>query len=148
MPHSVRAYFHDRERVARAVDLLVESQIPEDQIRVTVEDGRGAQLEEIPVKERTAVLRGAGLGAAGGAVLGVLAALLLAPGALLQAAVAGAAAGVPLGGIWGMGRWTGHEELARHDLDRGAAVVTVEGEALRERALEALRRAEPDVVRG
>lgn len=164
MANEVRAWFHEPDEVSDAVDLLVERKIPQDQIRVTVEDGRGREVREVPVKERMGALRGALWGAAGGAAFGVVGVLLLGTGAftwtgldplgsglvmaVVRAAAGGALAGVPLGGVLGMARWQGSEELSRERLQQGAAVVTVRGEGLLERARKALEASGPARIEG
>lgn len=164
MADQVKAWFHDADEVTRAVDRLVEEKIPPDQIRVTVEDSRGTEVRELPVKERMGALRGAAWGAAGGAAFGVLAVLFLSTGAftwvgleplgsgvamgMLRAAVGGAVAGVPLGGVLGMARWKGYEKIDPHELRQGSAVVTVKGEGLLDRARRALEDVGPARVQG
>ena len=165
VPEQVKGWFHDRDRVAHTVDELMEGKIPQDQIRVSVEDRSGTTVRLVPVKSRMGVFRGAVWGAVGGAVFGLLAALLTAAGALswtgmeplqggdLRAAgdymaavrgmLAGAAAGVPLGGVWGLARWRGAMDLSDEELRDGAAVVTVEGAGIVERAEAILQRQEP-----
>lgn len=162
MATQVRGWFQQAEKVAKAVDRLVREKIPEDQIRVTVEDRDGRVLERIPVKQKMGALRGAAWGAGGGAVLGILLILFLSLGAFewagfapmagavvvgfLRAAVAGAVAGLVVGGIWGMGHWQGQQELSAEALSQDYAVVTVRGEGLLERAERVLRSLDPSRV--
>jgi hypothetical protein len=165
VPEQVRGWFHDRERVAHAVDELMEGKIPQDQIRVSVEDRSGTTVRVVPVKGRMGVFRGAMWGAAGGAAFGLVAAFLTAAGALnwtgieplqggdlmaagdyiaaLRGMLAGAAAGVPLGGVWGLARWRGAMDLSDDELRDGAAVVTVEGAGIVDRAEHILQAQEP-----
>jgi len=146
----VTARFQDRDALERAVDALLEAQIPPDQIRVSVRSEEGTVQRRIPVKARLGALRGALRGAAVGGVLAAIAVLLLSTGsfagselgdaafALLSGVVgataAGALAGVTIGGIWSMGQWTGGETLSEQELKDGFAVITVHGDGLRARS--------------
>lgn len=151
---TVEGVFHDRETLTRAVERLSEKSVPADSIRVFVRDESGERRREIAVEDESGVLRGALIGAGVGALVGLLIAIGVATGMFgpvgteifsvdgvlgaLRAMLAAAAAGVPLGGVLGLGYWQGRKKIARTDFEEGTAVVVVESDQLSELAKRTL----------
>lgn len=152
---TVEGVFHDRGSVTRAVEALAEKSVPADSVRVFVRDRSGERRREVPVEDESGALRGAIIGAGVGAVLGLAIAVAVGAGMLgatgtgilslegltgaLGAILAAAAAGVPLGGLLGMGYWRGRKRIADVELEEGTAVVVVESDELSPLAQDTLR---------
>jgi hypothetical protein len=150
------AEFRDRASLNRAVRELTGHSVPVDSIRVFARSPEGSR-REIPVEEGTGTLRAALLGAAVGAVAGVVLVGLVLAGAFgepgvsilgvrgivgaVRTIVLTAAAAVPLGALLGMGRWRSSGEISDQELARGSAEVVVTSRELEPRAREILRRA-------
>lgn len=151
----VEGVFHDRRSVTRAVEALAEKSVPADSVRVLVRDDSGEHRREIPVEDESGALRGAIIGAGVGAVVGLAIAVAVGTGmagpagagilsleglaGAFRAMLAAAAAGVPLGGLLGMGYWRGRKKISEEDFQRGTAVVVVESDELSQLARETLR---------
>jgi len=136
--------YHDKDKVTRAVESLLDRGVPVDELSVMLTDRTGEEIRSIPVEEGTGTTRGATVGGLVGASLGtvgvtlVATGIVLAPGVSLLAAgpvlalliggsgLAGAAVGAPLG----MGQWRGLDDVAMEELQRGAAVVAVHSDEL------------------
>src|SRR5690606_29908945 len=113
--------FHEADKVTAAVRSLLGRSVPADQISVVVLDPGGAH-HDVPVDGEAGTLKGAAIGGSVGGALGALGVALATTGAVaapgvgllaagpvlaaLRCAMVGAVAGVPLGGVIGMGRWT------------------------------------------
>lgn len=154
---TVEGVFHDLPSVTRAVEALAEKSVPADSVRVFVRDRSGERRREVPVEDESGALRGAIIGAGVGAVVGLAIAFAVGTGTLgpagagilslegltgaLRAMVAAAAAGVPLGGLLGMGYWRGRKRITDVELQEGTAVVVVESDELSQLAQDTLRSA-------
>jgi hypothetical protein len=151
---TVVADFRDRASLNRAVRELTGHSVPVDSIHVYVRSPDG-ERREIPVETEAGVLRGALLGAAAGAGIGVVIVGLALAGVFGEAAVGplagivgalrtvllAAAAAVPLGALLGMGRWRSRGKISDQELEQGGAEVVVTSEELEPRAREILERA-------
>ena len=144
MTKVVMGTYHDKDKVTRAVEALLEKGVPVDEISVVLTDRTGEEVRSIPVKEDTGATSGATVGGLVGASLGavgvtlVATGIVLAPGVSLIAAgpvlalliggsgLAGAAVGAPLG----MGNWRGLRDVAMEEVERGSAVVAVHSDEL------------------
>jgi uncharacterized membrane protein len=148
----VYGIFESEERAADALRLLVDAGFPVAEISGLMHAGE--QIEELSVDGKTAVARGAvvgaALGALGGAVLAP-AAGILAVGPLvaaLQGAAIGGAAGVGFGGLAGLGFWREEIDFIDRHVKQGDVLIGVETIAEREdQAEKALREARPRAVR-
>jgi hypothetical protein len=147
----VYGIYESEEQAAEALRLLVDAGFPVAEISALMH--AEAQVEELAVEGKTAVARGAAIGAAlgalGGAVL-VPAAGALAVGPLLaalQGAAIGGATGLGFGGLAGLGFWREEIDLIDRHVKEGDVVIGVETIAERgDRAHEALREAKPKAV--
>ncbi len=151
----VEGVFHDRDALTESVRGLLEKSVPADSIRVFVRDARGERSREVDVDDEAGTLRGALFGAAAGGGVALVLALAAAAGFLgptrveplglvglsgaFAAALAGAAAGVPLGALLGMGRWRGASRIGAVEIRDTGAVVVVESSELAELAASVLR---------
>lgn len=144
--------YESEERAADALRLLVDAGFPVAEISGLMHDGK--QIEELSVDGKTAVARGAVvgavLGALGGAVLAP-AAGLLAVGPLvaaLQGAAIGGSAGVGFGALAGLGFWREEIDFIDRHLKQGDVIIGVDTIAERKgHAEKALREAKPRAVR-
>jgi hypothetical protein len=141
-PPHVTAIFSDPKAAERAVHELIESHFSADEISIVVTDRKGTHEEH--VEHDTGVAEGAASGAALGGVLGALGATLVATGivaapglsvfaagplvAVLQTAVAGAAVGLEVGALAGLGVWTDEAHVHAEALKKGGVVVAVPAE--------------------
>lgn len=164
MSTAVRGIFHGREGVKRAVERLAEKSVPADTITVWVLDDDGKPKRQVAVEDEAGTLRGALIGAAVGGAVGLAIAVLGLAGAfgavgverlglgslagILRAIATGAAAGVPLGALLGLGHWRGRKTLSEDELDGGAAMVVVESDELAETARRVLEEAGAERVTG
>jgi hypothetical protein len=144
MTKIVMGTYHDKEKVTAAVETLLEHGVPVDEVSVMLTDQTGEEVRSIPVKEDTGVMRGATVGGIAGASLGavgvtlVATGIVLAPGVSLLAAgpvlallIGGSGlAGAAMGGPLGMGQWSGLDDVAMEELQRGSAVVAVHSDEL------------------
>lgn len=160
----VKGVFHRKDRLADAVERLAEQSVPADDIGVFVLDASGEPAREIPVRDESGVLRGALVGAAFGAGLGLVVLLLALTGVFgpvgaelvsarslvgaIRTVVGGAVAGVPLGAILGMGRWWDRRRISDEEMAGHGAIVTVESDALADVARRVLGEAGADRVTG
>jgi hypothetical protein len=158
---SVTGTFRDARDVNHAVRKLTAQSIPTDVIRVFVVDEQGRRRREIMVEDEAGALKGALIGGAVGAVIGlgvvILVPLIYGPANLgflsvsslfgaLRAIGICAVAGVPLGAILGMGRWEGRKRIAKVGVSGGRVQVVVESEELAELARETLEAAGAESV--
>ena len=155
--HAVVGTFDDRESATAAVHGLAERSVPADIIDVYVLDDTGAPTRTVKVEDESGVLRGALLGLAGGAFLGLGIVVLAAAGVLVDAdvefltydSIAGAfrivaltaLAGVPLGGVLGLGHWRGHKKISVDEAESGSILVVVTTDELAALARQVLRQA-------
>jgi hypothetical protein len=161
--HHVTGIFSDVAAAERAVHDLVEQHFNPDDVSILVSDARGTHQEG--TKFDTGVAEGAVSGAALGGLLGATGAALAATGVLagpgaallgtgpivaaLEGAVGGAAAGLEVGALTGLGFWTDEADIHADHLKRGGVVVAIP--ATHEHAAEARRifaEAGADAVRG
>lgn len=138
---SIKGYFQRPHDVSSAVDGLVASSIPIDELEVYVVDESGKPIRKLMIRDEPGTRRGAITGAIVGAGLGALVAILiwadvlgaewaaaLGPNALISGLAltcVSAAAGVPIGAAFGMGRWQGRKKISVPSLDSGGSVVVV-----------------------
>lgn len=155
--HAVVGTFGDRESATAAVHGLAERSVPADIIDVYVLDDTGAPTRSVEVEDESGVLRGALLGLAGGAVLGLGIVVLAATGVLVDAevdiltydSIAGAfrivaltaLAGVPLGGVLGLGHWQGRKKISVEEAESGSIMVVVTTDELTELSRQVLQEA-------
>jgi len=142
MGHHVTGIFSDPQAAERAVSDLIENHFSAEQISVVVTDRQGTHGEEI--EHDTGVAEGATGGAALGGALGALGATLVATGiiaapglsvfatgpllAALKGAVAGAAVGLEVGGLAGLGLWKDEAHIHAEALQKGGVVIAVPAE--------------------
>jgi len=148
----VYGIYENEERAAGALRNLVNADFPVAEVSGLMHDDR--ETEELIVEGRTAVGRGAVVGAALGALGGAIlapAAGLLAAGPLiaaLEGAALGGAAGVGVGGLAGLGFWREEIDLIERKLRRGNVIIGVNTIPERRASAEqALRDAQPNEVR-
>lgn len=163
MGHHVTAIFSDPKAADRAVRDLIERHFCADEISIVVANREGTHEEE--VEHDTGVAEGAMGGAALGGLLGALGATLVATGvvvapqlgvfaagpllALLRGAVAGAALGLEVGALAGLGFWKDEAHIHATALKRGGIVVAVPAEHEHaEHARKVFRESGADAVRG
>jgi hypothetical protein len=161
--HHVTAIFSDPQAAERAVRDLIEISFNNDEISIVVTDREGRHEEE--VEHDTGVAEGATGGAALGGALGALGATLVstgvvaAPGlavfavgpllAALKGAVAGAAFGLEVGALAGLGFWKDEAHIHAEALKKGGVVVAVPaGHDRAEHARKVFTEAGADEVRG
>ncbi len=161
--HHVTAIFSDPEAAERAVRDLIESHFSSDEISIVVTDREGRHEEE--VEHDTGVAEGATGGAALGGVLGALGATLVATGvvaapglavfaagpllAALKGAAAGAAFGLEVGALAGLGFWKDEAHIHAEALKKGGVVLAVPAEHDHaEHARKVFTEAGADEVRG
>ena len=151
----VSGIYHDAGMVTEAVRSLLGESVPADAICVRVHRASGV-TEDVVVQDDSGVLEGAWVGArigalAGAFLMGGLAVVvpmtsgdgLLAGepfSAALRGALGGAAAGVTLGGLIGIGRWNGLRDLAADALEGGSVEVRVRSDDLQDTARRILER--------
>lgn len=164
MGHHVTGIFSEPKSAERAVRDLVDNHFDVDEISIVVADRQGEHEE--PVEHDTGVAEGATGGAALGGVLGALGATLVATGivvvepeisllaagpllAALRGAVAGAAVGLEVGALAGLGFWKDEAHVHAEALKKGGIVVAVPGEHEHaEHARKVFVEAGADEVRG
>ena len=163
MGHHVTGIFSDPQAAEGAVQGLIESHFSPEEISIVVTDREGIHEEE--VEHDTGVAEGATGGAALGGVLGAVGATLVATGivvapgltvfatgpllAALKGAVAGAAVGLEVGALAGLGVWKDEAHVHAEGLKQGGVVVAVPAEHEHaEHARKAFTEAGADVVRG
>lgn len=138
--------FDGEEAAADAVQRLVDSDFPSDDIRALMREG--SKTEELPVRGRTSAARGITVGA----ILGIIAGALVAVGtdlvtsepwlAAIKGAVVGGAIGTAIGALTGLTFWREEVDFLHRDLKKGAVIVGVETNPGRKAtAEEALRAA-------
>ena len=151
----IYALFPDETQAKRAIEALVEEEFAAASIHVLMKDPLGTgKVKEVPVSTKTMVGPGVAIGAALGAVGGVLVALtggIFAAGpivALLQGVTTGGAAGVLAGTLGGLGYWRDVADFPAHEIESGAILVGVDAAAQGQvaRATRALRRAGAQLV--
>jgi hypothetical protein len=142
MAHHVTAIFSDAKVAELAVRELVEEHFNPREISIVVIDREGTHEEE--VVHDTGVSEGATGGAALGGVLGAIGASLVATGviaapgltvfaagpllAAFKGAVAGAAVGLEIGALGGLGFWDDEAHIHAEALKRGGVVIAVPAE--------------------
>jgi predicted O-methyltransferase YrrM len=163
MQHHVTGIFSDPQAAERAVRELIESHFSAEEISIVVSDREGAHEEE--VEHDTGIAEGATGGAAIGGALGMLGATLVATGvvaapglavfatgpllAALKGAVGGAAFGLEVGALGGMGFWKDEAHIHAEALKKGGVVVAVPAEHEHaEHARKVFTEAGADDVRG
>jgi hypothetical protein len=155
--HAVVGTFDDRSSATDAVHGLAEQSVPADLIDVYVLDESGAPTRAVEVEDEAGVLRGALWGLAGGAAVGLLIVVLVATGVLVDEPVdfftygaAGQAlriialtalAGVPLGGVLGLGHWWGRKKISVDEAATGSIMVAVTTDELTDVSRRVLERA-------
>lgn len=146
--------FTDRKSATKAVHRLAEESVPADVIRVFVLDAGGDVIREVPVDDESGVLKGAligaGIGAVGAFLLGALALAGLALAGIanpvgietipsaLGVIMTGAIVGLPIGGILGMGRWSGARRISAAEASAGEIRVVVTSQELAGKARRTL----------
>jgi hypothetical protein len=162
--HQVTGVFSAPQSSERAVRDLIDSHFSPDEISIVVADREGTHDEE--VEYDTGVAEGAAGGAALGGVLGALGATLIATGivvlepelvvfaagpllAALRGAVAGAAVGLEVGALAGLGFWKDEAHIHAEALKKGGVIVAVPAEHEHaEHARKVFIEAGADEVRG
>jgi hypothetical protein len=140
--HHVTGVFSDAQSAERAVRDLIETHFNPEEISIVVADREGRHEEE--VEHDTGVAEGATGGATLGGVLGALGATLVATGvvvapqlgvfatgpllAALRGAVAGAAIGLEVGALAGLGFWKDEAHIHATALKKGGVIVAVPAE--------------------
>jgi hypothetical protein len=159
----VTGIFSDPAAAERAVRELIESHFSPEEISIVVADSEGSHDE--PVEHDTGVAEGAVGGAAIGGILGALGATLVATGvvaapglavfatgpllAAIKGAVAGAAAGLEMGALAGLGFWKDEAHVHAHALKKGGVVVAVPADHDHaEHARKVFTESEADEIRG
>lgn len=161
--HAVAGVFRDRSSATDAVHRLAEKSVPADLVDVYVLDQSGSPTRAVEVEDEPGVLRGALMGLIGGAVLGVAIVVLVATGVLVDEPVdfftygtfgqavrivaLTALAGVPLGGVLGLGHWRGRKKISSQEAATGSIMVVVTTDELTELARQELERAGAHEVR-
>ena len=163
MGHHVTGIFTDSQAAERAVQELIENHFNPEEISIVVTDREGAHEE--PVEHDTGVAEGAVTGVALGGLVGALGATLVATGvvvapglvvfatgpllAALKGAVAGAAVGLEVGALAGLGFWKDEAHIHSEALEKGGIVVAVPAEHEHaEHARKVFTEAGADEVRG
>jgi hypothetical protein len=163
MTHHVTGIFSDPKAAEQAVHELIENHFSAEEISVVVSDREGTHEEEI--EHDTGIAEGATGGAALGGLLGALGATLVATGvvvapglallaagplvAILKGAVAGAAVGLEVGALAGLGFWKDEAHVHAEALGEGGVVVAVPAEHEHaEHARKVFIEAGADAVRG
>jgi hypothetical protein len=133
------AIYHDEDKLADAVETLLGQSVPVDEISVVIRGRDGEVKREVPVEDETGAKRGAAIGAAVGATLGAVGVTLASVGtamvaagpllAAVQGAAAGGVAGIPIGGVLGLGHWGG-VHIGEGELEEGSALVAVHSDDL------------------
>lgn len=143
MGHHVTGIFSDPQSAERAVRDLIETHFSSDEISIVVADREG--MHDEPVEHDTGIAEGATGGAALGGALGALGATLVATGiivvepelavfaagpllAALRGAVAGAAVGLEVGALAGLGFWKDEAHIHAEALEKGGVIVAVPAE--------------------
>ncbi len=149
----VHAVYRDPNNAARAVDALVSEGFSAQDISALM--CRGEHVEDVPVQQATGVPLGAAIGGLLGGVIGaaVMALGFAAPNEVLEQAargwIAGAAFGMLIGVLGGLGYWRIQLQLPKRAFRAGTRILL--GVAVNEgrvtRAKRALWRAGTDVVR-
>ncbi|MGD2045978.1 MAG: hypothetical protein PVJ80_07750 [Gemmatimonadota bacterium] len=158
----IQGVFERRDSLREAVNGLMARGVPTNTIRVYLVDSHGNRRRELPVDSGSGALRGALIGAGGGAIVGLAIAALLSieisdAGATtplgvgsflggLRVAALLAAAGVPLGGLLGMGHWQGAYRVSSSDLERFKALVVVETRSKADEARQVLDQSGAELV--
>lgn len=138
----VEGVFGSRRKLRKAVNQLMARGVPTNTIHVYLVDRAGSRLREVSVEAGSGVARGAVLGSLSGAAIGLVivvaatAGLFGSPAAdpfgvasvpeAVGVMLLGAAAGVPLGGLLGMGHWQGARRIPDADFTRYGATLVVE----------------------
>ncbi|MGD2046772.1 MAG: hypothetical protein PVJ80_18020 [Gemmatimonadota bacterium] len=151
----VKGMFHDREDVENAVYRLGQESVPSDTISVWVEDKNGDKIRELDVENEAGTLRGAFWGAAGGALIGVVIALLVptgvfgpAPVELYDASTLAfavgvvailAVAGLPLGAFFALGHWRVGTRIPEREMRQGSLWVSVRSDEMADVARRVMR---------
>lgn len=154
----VMGVFRSRTGVAEAVRRLAERSVPSNEIDIVVLDADGRPRRRVSVEDESGTTRGAIIGAA----IGVVVVLLLTFGAVgavpaerigagtlfgaLRAIAVLAAAGVPLGGLIGLGYWNGRTRIGAREAEEGAVAVIVETDELVDVARSALEESGADEI--
>jgi hypothetical protein len=163
MGHHVTGIFSDPQAAERAVHDLIESHFAAEEISIVVTDREGTHEEE--VEHDTGIAEGATGGVAIGGALGALGATLVATGvvvapelvvfatgpllAALKGAAAGAAMGLEVGALAGLGFWKDEAHIHAEALKKGGIVVAVPAEHDHaEHARKVFTEAGADEVRG
>jgi hypothetical protein len=142
MGHHVTGIFSEPQAAERAVHELIESHFSSDEIGIVVSDREGRHAEV--VEHDTGVAEGATTGVAIGGLLGALGATLVATGvvaapgltvfaagpilAAFKGAVGGAAVGLEVGALAGLGFWKDEAHIHAQALKKGGIVVAVPAE--------------------
>lgn len=157
----VSGIYHAAPTATEAVRTLLGESVPADVIAVVVRSPEG-DTRSVDVEDETGVWHGAWVGARIGAVVGALlmgglaVVVPLTSGdgpfaghpfaAALRGALGGAAAGVTLGGILGIGRWNGLSALDAKILEGSRIEVRVRSDELADTARRILEDAGADEV--
>ncbi len=161
--HHVTGIFTKPPAAEQAVRDLIESHFSPDEISIVVADREGTHEEE--VEHDTGVAEGATGGAALGGVLGAIGASLVATGviaspglavfatgpllAALKGVVAGAAVGLEVGALAGLGFWKDEAHIYAEVLKKRGVVLAVPAEHERaDHARRVFAQAGADEVRG
>jgi len=151
----IYALYSSQAEAQQAIQKLVENEFAASNIYVLMrDDASPGKVEQVPVNTKNLVGPGIAIGAALGAMGGVVVALtggLLAAGpvvALLQGATGGGAAGALAGTLGGLGYWRDVAEFPAKEIASGAILVGVDADAQGQagRATRALQEAGADVV--
>ena len=161
--HHVTGIFSDAHAAERAVHELIENHFAAEEVSIVVTDREGTHEEN--VEHDTGVAEGAVGGVALGGLVGAVGATLVATGvivapgiaifaagpllAALQGAVAGAAVGLEVGALAGLGFWKDEAHVHAEALKKGGVVVAVPAEHEHaEDARKVFTEAGADAVRG
>lgn len=137
----VYGIFRDEKLAARAVEALIGAEFCIDEISALMHEGPAVQ--ELHAEQWPTIPRGAAIGAALGALGGLVVVPVagwLAFGPVLAAlsgALTGGAAGTFVGGLAGFGRPRSEVDFAHHHLKQGAVLVGVNTIPARRQAAEA-----------
>lgn len=142
--------FHHEDDAGRALQALLDADFPADDLVVLTHEGN--RVTPVHVAHRARVARGATVGSMLGALVGAVAVPVLGvlpgpPGALIvEGLLGGAAVGLALGAVAGLGFWQERLDAKRGALEGRAVLVGVTTEAHAAQAQEVLRRAGADLV--
>lgn len=152
--YAITGTFRDRRSATDAVNGLSENSVPADSIDVFILDRDGTPTRRVDVEDESGVLRGALIGAACGAILGLLIVIFAVAGVFdvrwrpfqadtvlraLQVIMMTSIASVPVGAVIGLGYWHGRRKISEEEARGGSIMVVVTTEELSEVARRVLQ---------